>query len=348
MPNKKIRVLIIDDSATMRLVLAKILVQDDEIEVVGTANDSGQAFAKINELNPDVITLDVEMPGMDGITFLQKLMRDRPMPVVMVSSLTQAGSSTTLRALDLGAVDFFAKPKTDPTGGLVAGAADIITKVKTASQAQIVSYPMPSTPKPAAIEAAPASKQNGIIAIGASTGGFEAIRILLSELPPNSPGVLIAQHMPEGFAKPFSEHLAKACALNVKEAVNGDRIVPGTVLIAPGDQHMGVIVQGGKYAVRIGKVTGVGPDRSADVLFHSCVGDIAKDAVGIVLTGAGIDGAAGLKKMREAGARTIAQDEATSSIFEMPLNSIQQGGAEFILPLQLIAKKAYRLACGGA
>jgi two-component system chemotaxis response regulator CheB len=344
---KKTKVLIVDDSAVMRQILKEILSRDPSIEVVGVASDPSAARDKILRLEPDVLTLDVEMPKMDGLTFLEKLMRAHPMPVVMISSLTERGCETTLRALELGAVDFVSKPKVDVADGTIEQAAEILEKVKAAALARIGG----TRKKPAGSPARPLPSQalikstHQVIAIGASTGGTEALRELLEPLPPDSPGIVIVQHMPEKFTRSFADRLDSLCRIRVKEAEDGDRILPGHALLAPGNFHMEVMRSGAEYRVRVFTGDLVNRHRPAvDVLFRSCARYLGTNVVGVILTGMGADGARGLLQMREAGARTIAQDEASCVVFGMPKEAIALGGAEEILPLAQIPAGLLRMA----
>jgi two-component system chemotaxis response regulator CheB len=342
----KIRVLTVDDSALMRQVLATLLSNDPEIEVVGSAPDPYIAREKIKALNPDVLTLDVEMPKMDGLTFLEKLMRGHPMPVVMVSSLTEAGCETTLRALELGAVDFIAKPKIDLRAGMEEIAQDLIAKVKAAAVAK-VSKPVDGQASPAhrpfplglsPSEGAMIKTTDTIIAIGSSTGGTEAVKRILEVLPPDTPPILITQHMPERFTKSWADRLHKFCRISVKEAEDGDSVLPGHALIAPGNHHMTLARSGARYSVKINQDAPVNRHRpSVDVLFDSVARNAGRNAVGVILTGMGGDGAKGLLAMKQAGAYTIAQDEASCVVFGMPKEAIKLGAAEEILPLSDIA-----------
>ncbi len=348
----KIRVLTVDDSALMRQVLAMLLSKDPEIEVIGSAPDPFIAREKIKALNPDVITLDVEMPKMDGLTFLEKLMRGHPMPVVMVSSLTEAGCQTTLRALELGAVDFIAKPKIDLREGMEEVAQDLISKVKAAAQARV----RPLSVKREASKSgtddvsrttlhasrftndAPSGAMikttDTIIAIGASTGGTEAVKDVLMALPPNTPPVLITQHMPEHFTKTWADRMNSLCRISVKEAEEGDSVLPGHVLIAPGNYHMTLVRSGARYTVRINQDPPMNRHRpSVDVMFASVAQYAGANAVGVILTGMGGDGAKGMFTMKQAGASTIAQDEASCVVFGMPKEAIKLGGVDKILPL---------------
>ncbi|MBK8379711.1 MAG: chemotaxis response regulator protein-glutamate methylesterase [Nitrospira sp.] len=337
----KIRVLTIDDSALMRQVLAELLSKDPAIEVIGSAPDPYVAREKIKALNPDVLTLDVEMPKMDGLTFLEKLMRGRPMPVIMVSSLTEAGCQTTLRALELGAVDFITKPKIDLREGMDNLADDLIAKVKGAATACIrrgSSASGQNGARPAVLSSAMIKTTDMIIAIGSSTGGTEAVKEVLQVLPPNTPPVLITQHMPERFTKTWADRMNQLCRISVKEAEDGDSVLPGHALIAPGNYHMTLVRSGARYSVRINQNEPVNRHRpSVDVMFDSVAQYAGGNAVGVILTGMGGDGARGLLRMKEAGAYTIAQDEASCVVFGMPKEAIKLGAAEIVRPLNEIA-----------
>lgn len=354
-----IKLLIVDDSALVRKLLSEMLSKDREIEIVGTATDPYAARERIKQLNPDVITLDVEMPRMDGITFLENLMRLRPMPVVMVSSLTQKGADVTLRALELGAVDFVTKPKVDVAGSLADYAEELIAKVKMAAGARVNARsssppkaPMLQTEKRHSADAVlPASSgkrvlrtTDRIIAIGASTGGTEAIREVLEALPPDAPAVVISQHIPAAFSKPFAERMNRCSAMAVCEAADGQYILPGHVYIAPGDQHLLVERDGARYRCRLSNGPHVNRHRpSVDVMFRSMAQNVGPNAVGVILTGMGDDGARGLKEMLDAGAPTIAQDEPTSVVWGMPGAAVKLGGAQQVLPLHRIASEMLQL-----
>ena len=343
----RLRALIVDDSALVRQILTEILSRDPGIEVIGTAADPYLAWDKIQRLNPDVITLDVEMPRMDGLTFLGKLMRARPMPVVMVSSLTERGCDITLRALETGALDFVAKPRLDVARGTGELAEEIVAKVKAAGCAKIRSRSVPRPAAPAAPAARPSLFRGTykILAIGASTGGTEALRELLCALPPDAPGIVIVQHMPERFTRAFADRLNGLARIRVSEASDGERVLPGHAVIAPGNFHMELARSGADYRVRVFSADPVNRHRpSVDVLFHSCARAAAQNAVGVILTGMGDDGARGLLAMRAAGAHTIAQDEATCVVFGMPKEAIARGAAEFIEPLPRVAQTALQLA----
>lgn len=342
----KIRVLTVDDSALMRQVLAMLLAKDPQIEVVGSAPDPYIAREKIKALNPDVLTLDVEMPKMDGLTFLEKLMRGHPMPVVMVSSLTEAGCQTTMRALELGAVDFITKPKIDLREGMEEIAQDLITKVKAASVARIKGQnggcrvdqkaspsPLPSPPSTAMIKTT-----DTIIAIGSSTGGTEAVREILERLPPHVPPIMITQHMPERFTKTWADRLNRLCRIAVKEAQDGDSVLRGHALIAPGNYHMTLVRSGTRYRVQINQDLPVNRHRpSVDVMFASVARQAGGNAIGIILTGMGGDGAKEMLTMKQTGALTIAQDEASCVVFGMPKEAIKAGAVDKVLPLDAIA-----------
>ena len=347
---KKIRVVIVDDSAVMRQALTLLLQRDHQIEVVGTASDPFIAREKIIALNPDVLTLDVEMPRMDGLTFLEKLMRARPMPVVMISSLTEAGCETTMRALELGAVDFITKPRLDIREHLDDISQEIVAKVRAAAGARIVFREPRKAAAPVAAGRPPALSAmlrttNRVIAVGASTGGTEALKDFLVMLPADAPGVVIVQHMPEKFTRSFAERCDQLCAIRVKEAEDGDRVLDGHALIAPGNYHMALRRNGALYFVQVRSGPPVNRHRpSVDVLFDSAAECAGRNAVGVIMTGMGADGAKGLLNMRRAGARTIAQDESTCVVFGMPKEAIELGAAEAVLPLGCIAPAALHMA----
>lgn len=332
------RVLIVDDSAAMRQLLSKILSSDGTIEVVGVAGDPYIAREKIMDLRPDVLTLDVEMPRMDGLTFLEKLMRTHPMPVVMVSSLTQKGCDVTMRALELGAVDFFPKPTIDVLNGIAEAAKDIIAKVKAASMARFAGTVVRAAPM--VLPKAGFRMTNRIIAIGASTGGTEAIREVLTAMPSDAPGIVVVQHMPAGFTASFSQRLDSLCRIRVKEAQDGDRILPGHALIAPGALQTAVVRSGAQASVRVYDAEPVNRHKpSVDVLFESCADQMKANVVGAILTGMGDDGARGMRHMHDVGAKTFAQDEASCVIFGMPKEAIAHGGVDHIVPLDQVASR---------
>ncbi|MFC0312511.1 protein-glutamate methylesterase/protein-glutamine glutaminase [Chromohalobacter canadensis] len=328
MTSNKIKVLCVDDSALIRDLMSKIIDSQPDMEVVATAPDPLVARDLIKRTNPDVLTLDVEMPRMDGLDFLERLMRLRPMPVLMVSSLTQKGSEITLRALELGAVDFVAKPEMGIREGMLEYTEMIADMIRAAarSRPKAVAKQPPAKDKPPV--KAPLLSSEKVIIIGASTGGTEAIRHVLEPLPANSPAILVTQHMPGGFTKSFAERLDKLCRISVKEAVDGERVLPGHVYIAPGDWHMKLARSGANYVIRLDDAPPVNRHRpSVDVLFRSAAQSAGRNAIGAILTGMGRDGAAGLLEMRQAGAYTLAQDEESCVVFGMPREAVVMGAA---------------------
>ncbi len=352
----KIKVLVIDDSALVRQILVEILKSARDIEVVGTASDPFVARERIKETNPDVLTLDVEMPRMDGLTFLANLMRLRPMPVVMVSSLTERGADTTLKALELGAVDFVSKPKVDVAGTLADFSDEILAKIRAAAGARVrartgsVTAVPPKHSADAILPAAGDTRKmlrttDRIVAVGASTGGTEAIREFLMGLPADSPAIVIAQHIPAAFSAPFTRRMDSLCQLSVCEPHDGQYIMPGYVYIAPGGKHLLVERDGARYRCRLNDGPPVNRHcPSVDVLFRSVAQKVGPNAVGVILTGMGDDGARGLKEMRDAGAPTIAQDEASSVVWGMPGAAVKLGAVSEILPLGKVAEGVMRLA----
>lgn len=332
------KVLIVDDSSLMRQLLTQILGSDPELEVVGAAGDPYVARDKIKALNPDVLTLDIEMPRMDGLTFLEKLMHGHPMPVVMISSLTAKGADTTLRALGLGAIDYVSKPKIDVSNGTIEQAEEIVAKVKAAARARVRhAAAAKSSHSPLQGRQYQFSATHKVVAVGASTGGTEALKELLSPLPADFPGVVIVQHMPEAFTHQFSERLDSLCKIRVKEAQDGDRILPGHALLAPGGHHMAVIRKGMEYGVHVYRGERVNRHLpSVDVLFSSCARSMGKNGLGVLLTGMGADGARGMLEMKQAGAYNIAQDESTSVVFGMPKEAIRLDAVDQVLPLDQI------------
>lgn len=350
---QRIKVLIVDDSALVRQALFEILSADPELEVIGTAQDPVVAVQKISEQVPDVITLDVEMPRMDGITFLQKIMSQHPMPVVICSSLAEHGGETALKALEYGAVDIITKPKMGTKQFIEESRIRICDSIKAAAGAKL--KPMraqhEASPKYTAdvIMDAPNSKAmvqttEKIVALGASTGGTEAIATFLQMLPEDTPGIVIVQHMPENFTAAFAKRLDSICRVTVKEAEDNDSVVRGHVLIAPGNRHTLLKRSGARYYVEVKDGPLVARHRpSVDVLFRSAARYAGKNAVGIIMTGMGDDGAHGMKEMHDAGAVTIAQDEATCVVFGMPNEAIKLGGVDKILPLGKIAAEMLRL-----
>lgn len=354
---KKIRVLIIDDSASVRQTMTAILSADPEIEVIAAAADPFAAARYIQSEVPDVITLDVEMPRMDGITFLRKLMTQCPTPVVMCSSLVEDGSETLLQALEAGAVDIILKPRADVAERLVEAHLRICETVKGAAAARLGARRIAAAPAPAerltadAVLPPPSGRAMSrtterVVCIGASTGGTEALRAVLEALPANSPGIVIVQHMPESFTKAFAKRLNGLCEVDVKEAEDGDTVMRGHVLIAPGGlRHMMLERQGARYVVAVREGPLVSRHRpSVDVLFRSAARNAGTNAVGIIMTGMGDDGARGLLEMKQAGAATIAQDEATSVVFGMPKEAIARGGADRVVPLGAIARELLHAA----
>lgn len=343
-----ITVLAVDDSALMRQLLTAIVDAAPDMTMVATAPDPYVARELIKRHNPDVLTLDVEMPRMDGLDFLEKLMRLRPMPVVMVSSLTERGSEATLAALELGAVDFVAKPKVDIRDGLASAAADIQHKLRAAARAK----PNARVAVAPTRLRAPALSSEKLIAVGASTGGTEALRRMLEPMPANAPAILITQHMPAGFTASFARRLDSLCAPAVAEARHGERVLPGHVYIAPGGAtHMRLARSGANYTIALDASAPVNRHRPAvDVLFHSVAVQAGANALGVLLTGMGADGADGMVAMRTAGATTIAQDEASSVVYGMPAEAVARGGACLELALDDIAARALALIAeaGGA
>ncbi|GAB4278598.1 MAG: chemotaxis response regulator protein-glutamate methylesterase [Candidatus Rifleibacteriota bacterium] len=343
---RKIRVLVVDDSALVRRILEDGLNMDPMIEVVGVAGDPYIARDKIVELAPDVMTLDVEMPRMDGLEFLRKLMFQYPIPVVMVSALTERGKKITIEALEAGAVDFVSKPKADVARSLEGMMHELRTKVKLASTANVSHWKMKKKQPPTVINApkALAETTDKIIVIGASAGGTEAIKEVITRFPPQTPGVVIVQHMPAGFTRLFAERLNSLSQMTVKEAEDGDRILQGNVLIAPGGKHMEVVRSGGVYRVKVYSGENVcGHCPSVEVLMQSAAAAAGANAVGVMLTGMGSDGAMGMKAMKDAGAKTIAQNEETCVVFGMPKMAINAGGVDHIMALDAIAGKVLNL-----
>lgn len=354
--SKRIKVLIVDDSALVRKLLSELLGSDHAIEVVGVAQDPYIAREKIKELNPDVLTLDVEMPRMDGLTFLRNLMRLRPMPVVMVSSLTEQGADVTLQALETGAVDFVTKPKIDLEHQLGEYRDELLAKIKMAAHVtpsvlesrQRVLGCSQRLSADAVLAKSEGSRHyrttDRIIAIGASTGGTEAIKEVLMALPPDTPGIVITQHIPEAFSTPFARRMDSLCQLRVKEAEDGEQVLPGHAYIAPGNAHLLLVRDGAKYRCQLSDGPAVNRHRpSVDVLFRSVAQNAGPNAIGVILTGMGADGADGMVEMKNAGARTIAQDEKSSVVWGMPGEAVKRGGVDHILPLKTIAAKVMEM-----
>lgn len=335
----KARVLVVDDSALVRKLLSEIINDEKDMMTIGAAPDPLVAREMIRNLNPDVLTLDVEMPRMDGLDFLERLMRLRPMPVVMVSTLTERGSDITLRALELGAVDYVSKPKIGIAGDLKNYAEEITGKIRAAIQARprrIQGNGAPAQLLPAVGNRILSTEK--IIVIGASTGGTEAIKDVLVQLPPDAPGVLVTQHMPEAFTKSFAARLDGLCRIAVKEAEHGERVLPGHAYIAPGHSHLLLRRSGANYMTELSQGPPVNRHRpSVDVLFQSAAIAGGPNVVGVILTGMGKDGAVGMLEMKKAGAFNISQDEASCVVFGMPKEAIATGGVDEILPLQDVA-----------
>jgi len=366
--SNKIKVLIIDDSALVRKMLSEILASDREIDVVGTAADPLIAREKIKKLNPDVLTLDVEMPRMDGISFLSNLMRLRPMPVVMVSTLTEEGSEITLDALELGAIDFITKPKIDFSNSIQQYSEELIEKVKIAAIAKVKSGVRKRKKNTSDVQKRSVEKKNcansilplksgktnyklteSIIAIGASTGGTEAIKELLEDMPRNSPGIVITQHIPEKFSASFALRIDKTSALKVCEASDGQQILPGHAYIAHGGYHLLVERSGARYICRLNDGPKVNRHKpSVNVLFRSIANQLGRNAIGVILTGMGDDGAEGLLEMKQAGAMTIAQDERSSVVWGMPGEAVKRNAADDILPLNKIVDRLVSLSASMA
>ncbi|WP_313703861.1 chemotaxis response regulator protein-glutamate methylesterase [Massilia sp.] len=334
-----IKVLIVDDSALIRSVMSEIVNSQTDMEVVATAPDPLVARELIKKHNPDVLTLDVEMPKMDGLDFLEKLMRLRPMPVLMVSSLTERGSEITMRALELGAVDFVTKPKISIQTGMREYTELITDKIRAAARARVKARSVHQSAPATALQAlrSPLISSEKLIIIGASTGGTEAIREFLMQMPSDCPGILIAQHMPEGFTSSFARRLDSLCRISVTEAAGNERILPGHAYIAPGHSHLVLTRSGANYMTKIEQTDPVNRHRpSVDVLFRSAALAAGKNAVGVILTGMGKDGAAGMLEMKNAGAHNFAQDEASCVVFGMPREAIAIGAAHEVAPLQAL------------
>lgn len=341
----KIRVLVIDDSALIRKLLTEIINSQSDMEVIGSAPDPLVAREMIRALNPDVLTLDVEMPRMDGLDFLEKLMRLRPTPVVMVSTLTEKGSDITFRALELGAVDFVSKPKIDISHGLKEYGAEIANKIRIAKSARLKRLPASPVGKSASADAILPAMSNRVasteklIIVGASTGGTEAIKDFLVRMPPDAPGILITQHMPEGFTKSFANRLNNLCKISVVESRGGERVLPGHAFIAPGHSHLLLKRSGANYMTELNQGEPVSRHRpSVDVLFRSAANCAGKNAIGVIMTGMGKDGAAGMLEMHKAGAYNFAQDEASCVVFGMPKEAIAAGGVDEVVSLRDMAK----------
>ena len=364
--SKKIRVIVVDDSALVRSLLAEIINRQSDMECIGTANDPLIAREMIRELNPDVITLDVEMPRMDGIDFLGRLMRLRPMPVVMISTLTERGAEVTMKALELGAVDFVTKPRVGLANGLNELATQIVDKIRVAAVAQVRRAPRVPAPvrtaagaaNAVASSAAPASPSMSLLGrlsteklifIGASTGGTEAIKEILVNLPADCPAIVITQHMPPGFTTSFAARLNSLSQITVKEASHGERILPGHAYIAPGGKQFHISRSGANYVAVVDDGPAVNRHKpSVEVLFKSGAALVGRNAYGIMLTGMGNDGAAAMREMKDAGSYNYVQDEASCIVFGMPREAIAHGAADEVLPLTQIAPALIAKLRGGA
>ncbi|UCX04557.1 MULTISPECIES: protein-glutamate methylesterase/protein-glutamine glutaminase [Shewanella] len=338
---RQIKVLVVDDSALIRSLLSEIIRAEPDFTLVGAAPDAFVAKDMVITFSPDVITLDVEMPKVDGLTFLDRLMKARPTPVLMVSSLTEQGAEVTLKALEIGAVDFFPKPKLDIANSMEAYRSEIVAKIRSVAKAKV----QPKVIKKNTVNTAFKFKTSEkIIAIGASTGGTVALKSLLAEMPIDSPAIVITQHMPPGFTKTFAEHLDNISAIHVKEAQDGERLIPGCAYLAPGDKHLLVVRSGADYRIKLSdgeRVSGHRP--SVDVMFQSLAQTAGSNVLGVILTGMGKDGAAGMLELLNSDGITIAQDEASSVIFGMPKAAIDLGAAQMILSLQDIPSQIVQI-----
>ncbi len=340
---RPIKVLIVDDSAMVRSILQRELSKDPDIEVIGTAPDPYVARDKIVQLKPDVITLDIEMPRMDGITFLKKLMQYYPLPVIIVSSLTPKGGELAMEALEAGAVEVMCKPGAAYTVGDMS--VELIDKIKAAARVRVQKREAKPSLDQTYKKLSLTKTTNKVVVIGASTGGTEALLKVLRVLPPNSPGIAIVQHMPEHFTRSFANRLNELCDIEVKEAENGDTVIPGRALIAPGNYHMLLKRSGANYYVEVKSGPLVSRHRpSVDVLFKSASQYGGKNVIGVIMTGMGKDGAEGMKLMHDQGAKTIAQDESTCVVFGMPKEAIALNGVDYVLPLDKIPQKILELA----
>lgn len=347
---KKTRVLVVDDSALVRETLANILASDPEIEVIGTAADPFVAAEKLRTDIPDVITLDIEMPRMDGLTFLRKIMSQHPIPVVIISSLTLKGSQTAIKALEYGAVDIYTKSSMNTKKDLEEATIILCDKVKASAKARLSrkSFSKKQVNQDSQVVVTTSLSHldttDKVIAMGASTGGTEALRAVLENMPGDCPGIVIVQHMPEMFTKQFAERLDSLCTITVKEAKDGDSVLKGQALICPGNQHMLLKRSGARYYVQLKDGPLVNRHRPAvDVLFRSTAKYAGKNAIGVILTGMGNDGAKGMLEMKEAGAINIAQDEATCVVFGMPREAIKAGGVDYTLPLEKVHKAIFKI-----
>lgn len=349
-PVRKIKVLIIDDSALIRSILKEVINSFPDMEAVGAAANPLQAREMIKTLNPDVLTLDVEMPQMDGLTFLEKLMRLYPLPVLMISSLTERGSEAALRSLELGAVDFLPKPKIGIVEGIHEYANEIAEKIRVAFNTKV----RPAAPGRPTIASLPPlgnsiATTEKLIVVGSSTGGTEAIKEFLIRMPADAPGILIAQHMPEAFTKSFAARLDSLCKIQVLESAGNERVLPGHAYIAPGHSHLMVKRNGSNYVTELSQAPPVNHHRpSVEVLFRSAAHVAGKNVIGVMLTGMGRDGAVAMLEMRQAGAYNLAQDEATSVVFGMPREAIAMGAVDEVVPIQEMTQRVLnRLMQGG-
>lgn len=346
----KVRVLIADDSALMRKLLAEILNGDPDIEVVGAVGDAYKAREEIKRLNPDVLTLDVEMPRMDGISFLEKIMRLRPMPVVMISAMTEKGADITMKALMLGAVDFISKPKIELESGLIEYAEIIRDKVKTAAGSKPTRRQAARSPRKQEASASRSGTLSGryeLVALGASTGGVETIHSLVQKLPGQFPPIVITQHIPPVFSASFAQRLNDQVQLTACEAKHGQPLLPGHIYVAPGDQHLLVARQNGQLVARLKNDKPVNRHMpSVDVLFNSVAESVGKKAIGVILTGMGDDGARGLLNLKNQGAMTIAQDKNSCVIWGMPREAVEIGAAQVVLPLKSISERLVAFCSG--
>ena len=348
----KIKLLIIDDSALIRQILTQIFNEADDIEVVGTAGDPIIAREKIKALNPDVLTLDVEMPRMDGLTFLRNLMRLRPMPVVMISTLTEKGAEITLEALHLGAIDFIAKPKVDISHSLREYADELIAKVRLAARVKVNALDA-NRLKAKNIIVAPDQfpikthfkTTHKIVALGSSTGGTEALKKVVKDLSAHAPAMVVSQHLPVAFSLSFARHVNEVTDMTAGVAEDGQLILPGHIYIAPGDRHLRVVRDGARYMCRLDDGEPVNRHRpSVEVMFRSIAQNVGSNAIGVMLTGMGADGALAMKEMHDAGAVNIVQDEATSIVWGMPGEAFKHGAADYVLPVDKIAEKILALS----
>ncbi|MGB3727376.1 MAG: chemotaxis response regulator protein-glutamate methylesterase [Glaciecola sp.] len=332
-----IRVLVVDDSALIRSLLAEIIKQTPDMELVGAAPDAYVAKDMVMDLKPDVITLDIEMPKVDGLTFLDRLMKARPTPVIMISTLTEKGADATIRSLELGAIDFIAKPKIDVARGIGEYQAEIVDKIRIAAK----TTPRPRSRSSIDVKAIPLqySGTETIVGIGASTGGTEAIRSVLEQLSPAFPATIITQHMPPNFTKSFAHRLNSICQINVHEAQDGERILPGNAYIAPGDKHMTLVRSGADYRIKLDDGPLVcGHKPAVDVMFNSLAKVVGKNAIATILTGMGKDGAVGLLALQQSGAITMAQDEASCVVYGMPKAAVDIGATKHIIELGKMSK----------